>query len=55
MSTVSRPVRSTQEEHINNHKVVAELVVLLKAEDLVVNKILREWAMLEIFKNVNDQ
>ena len=55
MSTVSRHVRSTQKEHIHNHKVVAELAVLLKEEDLVVHKIPREWVLLEIFNDVNDE
>ena len=30
VSVVSRHVRSTQKEHINNHKAVAELVVELQ-------------------------
>ena len=55
MSTVSRHVRSTQKELINNHKVVAELVVSLNEEDLVVNKILRKWVLFENFNNVNDE
>ena len=36
VSTVSRHVRCTQKEHIHIHKVVADLVVFLKEEDLVV-------------------
>ena len=46
MSTVSRHVQSTQKEHIHNHKVVAERVVLLQNEgDLVVNKIPLDWVL----------
>ena len=55
LSTVSRHVRSSQEEHIHIHKVVAELVVLLKKEDLVKNEIPREWVLLEILNNVSDE
>ena len=39
----------------SNHKVAAELVVLLNKEDLVVNKIPREWVLLEIFNNVDNE
>ena len=54
MSTVSRHVRSAQKEHTHIHKVAAELVVLLKEEDLVVHRIPREWVLLETFNNFND-
>ena len=54
VSTVSRHVRSAQKEHIHIHKLAAELVVLLKEEDLVVHRIPSEWVLLETFNNVND-
>ena len=53
--TVSRHVRSSQKEHVNNHKVVTELVGFIDRADLVVIKIPREWVLLEIFNNVNDE
>ena len=46
VSTVSRHVRLTEKEHTHNHKVVAELVFLFEKEDIVVNKIPREWVLL---------
>ena len=55
-STVSRHVRFTQKEHINNHKVVAERgCCVVKVNDLVANKVPREWGLLEIFNNPNDE
>ena len=45
----------TQKEHTNNHKVVAELgYCVVKNEDLMENKVPREWVLLENF-NPNDE
>ena len=49
----SVPNRSTHKEHIYIHKVVAELVVLFnEKEDLVVQKIPREWVIVGNFNIV---
>ena len=52
VSIVPRHVRFTQKEH----KVVAERgCCVVKIEDLVVNKVAREWVSCEDFNNPNDE
>ena len=56
VSTVSRHVRFPQKEHINSHKVVAErCCCVVKVKDPVVNKVAREWVLLEDFNANNDE
>ena len=56
VSIVSRHVRFPQKELTNNHKVIAERgCCVVKVEDLVVNKVPREWVLLEDFNNPNDE
>ena len=56
VSIVSRHVRFPENEHTNNNKVVAERgCCVVKEEDLVANKVAREWVLLENFNNPNDE
>ena len=56
VSIVSRHVRFPPKEHTNNHKVVAERgCCVVKVEDLVANKVPREWVLHENFNNPNDE
>ena len=41
--TVSRHVRSTEKEHINNHKVVEELLIELQRRGSCCNNVNNEW------------
>ena len=56
VSFVSRHVRFPQKEHTNNHNVAAERGCCVeKVEDLVSNKVPRDWVLLGNFNNPNDE